>query len=307
MIFTTYQLGAQSNLCFLKNLCKLAEQTGDQVFVIPQTGYDKDDQPPIFPNSKYITKVHNAQQFGVNVELITPFFQAHANPFAGELPSKKYRVIGSVKQWVKSIAGADGAKFLISTGACTEPYFLDKKLHKQQAPHHVLGAVIIDDNGQYRNIRADKNGNFYDLGNFYFNNAVLRTNNNILVCGDWHTGSTDVNARKQVLDIAKACRVDTLFLHDIFDGLSVNHHLETKPLLKPNITLEQEIEMVANELHTLATNYKLYIVKANHDEFLNRYLATGHFEQHNLKLCFELGVQMMNNKDPLAFAVNRTK
>jgi hypothetical protein len=105
----------------------------------------------------------------------------------------------------------------------------------------------------------------------------------------------------------KRHNVQSIFLHDIFDGMSVNHHTNGQPLLKlqTHITLSQELAHVKSLLMEFSKLCTVYVVKSNHDEFLNKYLATGTYEPHNLKMAFELGNAFMNGRDPLYAALGK--
>jgi len=193
-------------------------------------------------------------------------------------------IIGHPRQHLKSLPVLDGYpnKLLLSTGACTVPNYTDSKAGKKGEFHHVLGFILVELDGEHFHIRqvsADKDGNFYDLFHKVQDGEVKINDDGceFAVLGDLHLGEEDEAAHKATFSLLDKMKPKYTFLHDIFDGASVNHHEETNPFKllerERNGTnslkgeLSYMIEWMKSKLQ-----YNLVVVRSNHDDFLDRWL-----------------------------------
>jgi hypothetical protein len=213
---------------------------------------------------------------------------------------------------------------MMTTGALTKPdYSTDRYMSERTAyiaeHDHVLGAIIVevedDEIFHYRQVQADRQGNFIDLGVVYRpdgTQASMRPE--ALVLGDWHSGETDpvaraafVDAKDSVLSTVKPKRV---VIHDGFNGRSISHHEIKNKILRAqrakegHLNLASELEEYANDLQKLAANdfvEEIIIVKSNHDEFLDRYLAEGRYieDAHNHEIAVWLAGKMLKGENPV--------
>lgn len=215
----------------------------------------------------------------------------------------------------------------MTTGAITLPRYFDIKdtLHNPYmsertayiANHdHIIGAIIVEivDKKMYhfRQIQADSSGAFVDLGDFYSGNKVSKMYAEALDMGDWHSGETDptaVKAWKEVIDLVKPKK---LFVHDGFNGLSINHHERDRQIRrailakKGLLNLESEISGFAKDLDTMCSwkpIEEVIVVKSNHDIFLNGWLDHGEYvkDPHNYSIGVDLAKAMKDGNDPLKF------
>jgi hypothetical protein len=82
---------------------------------------------------------------------------------------------------------------------------------------------------------------------------------------------------KKTLDLFKIIKPDNVVLHDVFDGLSINHHESKDPFIQYQRELEgtnslrREVDDMLNGLNDFS-NYNVTIVRSNHDDFLDRWL-----------------------------------
>lgn len=233
-------------------------------------------------------------------------------------------ILASPKQQLKLVATSHEKlpHALMTTGACTKPnYDTDKYMSERTAyiamHDHVVGGVIVEIEDDrvfhFRQIQADSKGQFADLGMMYAPDGKSEYSPEAIVPGDWHTQQTDEHCRAILLDeIVPTLKPKKMFLHDFFDGLSVNHH-ERKSIIKraqraheKKLGLQDEVETLAGELSELSTIFDdLYIVKSNHDLFLSKYLENGWHMQDPQNTVF--GALLMNaaisKRDPLMFGV----
>lgn len=214
----------------------------------------------------------------------------------------------------------------MTTGAVTLPNYLSTKKYMSKrtayiANHdHVIGAIIVEveDKNKYhfRQIQADKSGAFVDLGDFYNGDKVSKMYAEGFSLGDWHSGETDptaVKAWKEVINIVKPKK---LFIHDGFNGLSINHHERDRQIRRAVLAkqgllnLESELKALAKDLDMMASwepIKEIIFVKSNHDVFLDRWLDAGEYveDPHNYELGVELAMAMIKGQNPLKYAVEK--
>lgn len=231
-------------------------------------------------------------------------------------------VFASTKQFLEFVPSGNkrGTNYsIMTTGACTLPQyysdtFVSKRLSYIAERDHTIGAIIIeiedDSYFHFRQIQADTDGSFIDLGIQY--NADGTTNRvpvNV-VLGDLHGINTDSDALAAIVNLVREMDVDRVFLHDTFDGYSVNHHVTTiaEKAIRASTdhaSLVYELRKTA-EIVRLIDSYfqpkELVVVKSNHDEFLTRYLQEGRYvgdpENHYASLL--IARALFENKDVLS-------
>lgn len=212
----------------------------------------------------------------------------------------------------------------MTTGAITLPKYLSTTSYMRKrtayiANHdHVIGALIVElqDNKRYhfRQIQADKNGAFVDLGDFYNGDKVTKMYAEGFSMGDWHSGETDPSAIKAWKEVIDLVRPSKLFIHDGFNGLSINHHERHRQIRrailakKGLLNLESEIRTYAKDLDMMASwNHidEIIVVKSNHDIFLDRWLDDGEYvdDPANYEMGVELARAMVKGNNPLQFGL----
>lgn len=233
-------------------------------------------------------------------------------------------VYASPKQRLKLIATSSTGKTpkaVMTTGAITKPDYSTEKYMSKRTSYistidHVMGAVIIeienDTHYHFRQIQAEKSGNFVDLGMYYKVETVSKLSPEAIILGDYHAGQTDPDAKKAFLDVIKLVKPRRIVLHDLFNGLSINHHEKNKHIqraihsMEDKLNLKAELEIVARELNELSEYAEEIIVdKSNHDEFLERYLDEGMYvrDPQNKRISLDLAAAMMDGLDPLKVGV----
>lgn len=212
----------------------------------------------------------------------------------------------------------------MTTGAITLPRYLntDKYVSKRTAyianHDHVMGAIVveIEDKNKYhfRQIQADANGAFVDLGDFYKGKKISKLYAEGISMGDWHSGETDPTAIKSMKELINLVRPSKLFVHDGFNGLSINHHERDRQIRRAILAkqgllnLEAEISWLAKDLDMmLSWNHveEIVVVKSNHDVFLDGWLDHGEYvkDPHNYGIGVDLAKAMKDGHDPLKFGV----
>jgi hypothetical protein len=232
-------------------------------------------------------------------------------------------IYASPKQRLKAVAVSNNKlpHFLMTTGAITKPDYASDLYLSQRTAYiaehdHVIGAIIVEvedeETFHFRQIQADTKGDFADLGVMYSANYSKDYLPEAFILGDWHTGSTDPEARSCWEQVSKALRPKQIILHDLFDGRSISHHEEKDQILRAQragrneLSLSNELEEVASDLSSLLTVCQsLVVVKSNHDQFLERYLREGRYAKDplNHKLSLQLAYELLEGEDPLKAGV----
>jgi len=193
-------------------------------------------------------------------------------------------VFGSPKSQMETIPVLEGSlpKLMLTTGACTLRNYTDSKAGKKGEFHHVLGFVVVEikDSSVFfvRQVTATDDGSFTDLYNKVQNGKVTKVKKlAAAVLGDLHYGQHDERIIGKTLEMLKDLKPDHLVLHDVFDGLSINHHESNDPFIqyKREIdgtnSLRNEVDQMLNGLKDFE-KYNVVVVRSNHDDFLDRWL-----------------------------------
>ena len=199
-------------------------------------------------------------------------------------------VFGSPKVQLEPIPVLEGnsPKMMMTTGSCTVKNYTDSKAGKKGEFHHTLGFVIVEiqDSEVFfaRQVTATDDGDFSDL---YFKveydsdsetSSVTRIDSiAAAILGDLHYGQHDERVIAKTLDMFTKIRPKHVVLHDVFDGLSINHHEIKDPFIQyqremdGSNSLKGEIDAMLDGLEAFK-EYNVVVVRSNHDDFLDRWL-----------------------------------
>lgn len=202
-------------------------------------------------------------------------------------------VFGSPKVQMETIPVLEGnlPKLMMTTGACTTKNYTDSKAGKKGEFHHTLGFVIVEIKDEEiffaRQITATDDGNFTDLYFRVIDGQIEKVESvAAAVLGDLHYGQHDERVIEKTLDLFKTLKPENVILHDVFDGLSINHHESNDPFIQYQREMEgtnslrNEIESMLNELEKFSS-YNVSIVRSNHDDFLDRWLKNTDWRKAN--------------------------
>lgn len=180
-------------------------------------------------------------------------------------------------------------KLLLTTGAVTVPNYTDTKLGKRGEFHHQLAFVVIELDGEHfhvRQVQGDKNGNFYDLFYCIENGKIVEANEPYpaIVLGDIHLGVEDKQLIEDTFKLIDKLNFEKIYLHDIFDGSSINHHELHNPfklLEKESINgldLRKEVEYMIDWFNE-RSGYEFTSIMSNHNDFLDRWLMNSDWRE----------------------------
>lgn len=184
-------------------------------------------------------------------------------------------------------------KMMLTTGAITKLNYTDSKAGKKGEFHHTYGFVVVEikdkDTFYIRQVTADdKTGAFTDLCYRVEGGVVSKINTmSAIVFGDIHYGSHDVNVMDETHALLEKIVPEHVVLHDVFDGMSINHHEMKDPFVQysKEINNKNSLEKEVAELMTGLKSFEKYknvvIVRSNHDDFLDRWLKDGDWKKQS--------------------------
>jgi hypothetical protein len=202
-------------------------------------------------------------------------------------------VFGSPKVHMETIPVLEGnlPKMMMTTGACTVKNYTDSKSGKKGEFHHTLGFVVIEIKNKdlffARQVTATADGSFTDL---YFRveegNISKVKSISAAILGDLHYGQHDERVIEKTLEMFGDLKPENVILHDVFDGLSINHHESKDPFIQyqrevdGTNSLRREIDEMIDGLKKFE-KYNVTVVRSNHDDFLDRWLKGTDWRKAN--------------------------
>lgn len=320
-VITAAQAGAPPNRAFLETLESYCRYNDAELVVLPMSGLTilEDELHPIFADynvlggAKRLGKHVSISDWNIKPQQILPL-----TGLSRFTATDRTTIFASPKQHRVVVPNSNNSlpKILMTTGAVTKPRYNEAHRIGQIARRdHRYGAAIveIEKNGLYhvRNITATVNGEFYDLATLYDGDKQpVMVPPEALVYGDIHAMDLHKGTHKANLAMARAYNPKRLVLHDLFDGMSINHwnvgklverHEDYK---RSKLSLEKELILtgrVLNDYSTAAGEGEVLVVASNHDERVHRWLQEGRFinEPQNLLLGTQLLAAYLHGHNPL--------
>ena len=338
IFITTAVQGAKADLSFLKSIETYLKQKDAELIILTTRAHLKPLREEEYPLDKAIhDKYHDNiyQQVQLNRFLTAINIDARpavSDPLSAlaELGADEGRsyIIAHTQQRMQTYPNGlhNVARVQQCTGAVTLPVYRNNKAGLLGDKRHVIGGVIVEihnDMFHVRVVQADTDGSFIDLGVRYLPNGSVRSGEmerpEALVRGDDHGGPEiygDPEANEAIDEITQSLKPRRVFIHDLFDGASISHHNEhniNAKLLVPQKahTLEEELAATRRFLHHIKQrspkDSELFIVSANHNEHLHRYLNEGRWikDAKNYKTALELAFQYhVKGRDPLVQGID---
>lgn len=325
-IISTIQYNAVVNRPLLKNMLAFADKHKVEkiyLYVMPGKYKDEESISKILYNDPRIEilcldkvgkklnsnlKLYDTGILASQINPLTGFNKKLHRDFSYILPSPKIRYLSIPNTSVSP-------RFLATTGALTHGNY---KMHiaqgrKADLEHEYGFAFVKIKNGRlfnYHPVMAMKNGNFNYYREHYRNGKVVDQSPEALILGDWHTGDTCYNVRKETIKMIGNIRPKRVFFHDLFNGHSINHHEKNNHLSKAKMwakkmhVLEKEVKECVDELNFFAEKFpkiKFYVVESNHDLFLEKYVGEENFleDGQNSVFACKMFVQVMEKEQPI--------
>lgn len=308
-VITTAVADAKANIPFLNAIKSYCEKRNGDIWILPCESVTNSFEnrsatfDRVFREDSFSNFITEDTQINNNLMLCSIQVSAkQIKPITGlqRIGGREGSYIfASPKQFLEYIpAGNDRVKnyAIMTPGACTLPHyysevFVSKRLSYIAEHDHTMGAIIVEvedeDTFHFRQIQAAEDGSFIDLGVEYrADGSTARVPVNV-VLGDIHGVQADLECIRAFSDMiaSNEIAVDKLFLHDIFDGNSINHHIinigeKAKRSLEEQGSLVDELRETWNVVNTIRKSLgadETFVVRSNHDEFLDRYLDEGRY------------------------------
>lgn len=237
-------------------------------------------------------------------------------------------VVPHAKVHMRSYAGlrsSQEARFGYTTGTVTLRNYIDRRAGQIASYHHVFGALYVEvaaDGTWYaRQLIADDDGSFYDLGVYYSANFAPIPNSQrrvdaerngatIINLGDVHAEKADPEVFAGAMSMLREADPDYVAVHDLLDFEARNHHNLKDPFFLADQHWNGMNSVEANFKHAVtlldeitrnAPNAKILLIRSNHDEAFHRWLreytvladpanaAFYHYHMHKKYRAIELG------------------
>ena len=228
----------------------------------------------------------------------------------GVFPHAKVQLVS-----VPTVIGGP-VKIMMTTGACTQANYIEKKAGLKARFHHVIGATVVEVDAVgrpfCRQVNATSDGSFQDLDTVVADGRVT-TGQRIeaITWGDVHREKLDpvVALASWGLDIETDRRVDEdtildalrpryQFFHDLLDFDARNHHRIRDPhhrfdmICRGTDRVEDAITSVARFLRETERDWSRSVVcYSNHDDALLRWLKTADYREDAVNAPFFLRCQ----------------
>ena len=199
-------------------------------------------------------------------------------------------IIPHVKMQLRSLATMkhQPAKMLYTTGAVTLRNYIQRKTGQIAEYHHVFGAlwVEIDAHGKWfvRQLNADDDGVVFDVDKAWgptWDRPITEFGRPFVNLGDVHIEKSNDRQMTCALDLIQQVDPEAVFIHDLFDMESRNHHNLLDPhFLVKNIgrEVERDVKKAAAWLQAMTRafpNTTFYVIRSNHDQALERWVKFG--------------------------------
>jgi hypothetical protein len=200
--------------------------------------------------------------------------------------------------------GNKPAKYSYTTGTVTKRNYIQKKAGLKGEFHHVYGAVLVEVNSDgdwfVRQLDADeRTGRVCDFELAVENGKVTGKNRvESVTFGDTHATIVNPDVLKLSQEMIDTLKPSSIFIHDLLEGASVNHHAAKNPHEKYR-AYKRGLHIVNTELQKTADvlnqyyreGIDTYVVDSNHDNWLERWLRESDLKKlhpENMRLWIKL-------------------
>lgn len=199
-------------------------------------------------------------------------------------------IVPHVKMQMQSLATMKGlpAKLMYTTGAVTLRNYIQRRAGQIAEFNHVFGALYVEvaDDGTWfvRQLNSDENGIVYDLDRAWgptWDCPASDFGRPYVNFGDVHVEKSKIAHLWTADNIIKTLNPEKVFLHDLLDMESRNHHnLHDPHFLVSTIgrSVEEDVALAAAQLLAWIEDFpdtQFCVVRSNHDEALQRWVKFG--------------------------------
>jgi hypothetical protein len=327
-VITAACAGAPVNLPFLSALQTYCEARGAQLRILPMRAHREPMQPqPGFYDTAlypFIEQRFMATEVKFNENLKAIDLQINpqqVDPLAGIARiGRSSLLVAHPVPAMRVVAHSNSGlpRMVHTTGVCTNPTYLVNRTGLLARQGHRLGAVVVELDGDrfhLRQLQADTDGSVVDLGLRYSPDGSVDTQQaETFVLGDLHAGQHDPSAIAAWEEIAAFTRPKLTFVHDLFNGLSINHHMEHDQLSRIKVpfhldTLDKELFVTRDLLEHVSEwvpEGRVVVVPSNHNDWVYDYLTEGKWvrDRINYAASHRMVGHVLNGRNPLAAEID---
>lgn len=320
--------GADIDLSFAKNVKTFIDHNKSELILIPTqyTVSKLDSIDDEIMSSNEVLKDEKSLNSNLKISSM-PINPQNVDPTTGlQRQSQKDAsyIFGSAKQRLRLVPNGSNVTLphaLMSTGAMTLPYYKDSKVGRIAYNDHVIGGIVaqvIDNkNYFYTQVQADDDGSFAHMGKMYKGGKVSKADVESIVLGDIHATDIDPKVHKANLEMMDFFKPKFLFLHDVWNGISVNRHEIDKAFSRvvtgELTSIEKEAEITFKILSDYAKSAKknkskkVYVVCSNHDLWLDAYLESANYlkDRENFVIAHKMAIAKFEGTPPFEFLMRR--
>jgi len=321
--------GAEIDEDALKSVKTYSKKTGAAILLIPiKSGGHGFQQLHHKLKDKAISVVFREIHLNENIKIVPISLSTTASkPHSGlnRVGKRSCSLILGATKLSKETVPTANYKFphqIITTGVITKPNYI-KGLEVKKADYianeeHKQAAIIVElaNNRIYfqREVEFDVDGSFVDVGlngvtRYLPNGTTKKEVAEALSVGDSHFPfEVDPVADLKFREVAKKLSAKHVFLHDIYSFSGRSHHDAHNELIiirkaeAGYLDLENELKLTAKHLLEWSKlKTKIHIVPSNHNEHLDKYLATGMHRQdpHNARIAMSMIIASLDGVIPL--------
>jgi hypothetical protein len=220
---------------------------------------------------------------------------------------RKSSIFPHVKLAMRSVATmqGEGTKLNYTTGTVTQSNYIQKKAGLKAEHHHAYACLVVEVNSEgnwwVRQVgAATSTCQMQDL-DVLVENGIVTTGNKIesITWGDLHATMLDPVVEQLSQEVLDRLRPSTQFLHDVMEGVSVNHHEAKNPHAKYKAYL-RGLSSVSNEVDKTIEKVAAYerpwcktiVVDSNHDNWITRWLQEHDYRNDPMNARFFLEAQL---------------
>ncbi len=219
---------------------------------------------------------------------------------------RKSAIFPHAKLAMRSVATmqGEGTKLNYTTGACTLMNYIQRKAGLKAEHHHSYSCLVVEvnHNGNWwvRQVSATSSGQLQDLGIVVENGRLSKGNRvEAITWGDLHATMLDPMVELLSMNMLEELRPRYQFLHDIMEGVSINHHEAKNPhakfkaYLRGLNSVSREVEQTIAKVVAYDRPWcKTVVVDSNHDNWITRWLQEHDYRKDPLNAVFFLEAQL---------------
>jgi hypothetical protein len=237
------------------------------------------------------------------------------NPLSGfhSYTKNASAIIPHVKVQLESIPVPKGTdpKILYTTGAITKLNYIQQKVGQIAEFHHIFGALVaeVDDEGDWfvRQLISDKDGCFYDLGEYYTPDGFEEDQKPVeaINWGDIHAEHIDplvkiaAFSQENHLNMLDVLKPKFQLSHDTINFTArsphsfSDHYFRFSQFHHGTDSVEEDLRLCGNVLKEMQRPFsQIVVVNSNHDIHFKKWLSQADYKTDPVNAIFFLKCQL---------------